>query len=154
MLKDTFKSIVKDTIKRMELVNPKFYSPEAVDLVYETAVVESGNFKYLKQIKGPAIGFTQLEPETVWDCWENYIVFRNVLKHFFEEELKFDHNDLAFCVLTNLALQVAFARIWYYRRPGKIPTTLEGRARYWKIHYNTIKGKGTVEHYLELNKGG
>ena len=30
--------------------------------------------------------------------------------------------------------------------------TKEGRAKYWKAHYNTELGKGTVEHYLKANE--
>ena len=27
------------------------------------------------------------------------------------------------------------------------------RAQYWKEHYNTYKGKGTVDHYVGANMG-
>jgi len=33
------------------------------------------------------------------------------------------------------------------------PSTLEGRANYWKTWYNSSLGKGTIKHYIESNKG-
>jgi len=52
----------------------------------------------------------------------------------------------------NPTLCLLFTRIFYLLRKPKIPTTIEGRAAYWKKWYNTRLGKGTVEHYLEMNK--
>ena len=49
-------------------------------------------------------------------------------------------------------LSVIYARLFYLLRPGAIPTTLQGRAEYWKEHYNSIKGKGTVEEYIKNNQ--
>lgn len=46
-------------------------------------------------------------------------------------------------------LATIFARLHYKLRPGAIPQTLAERAEYWKKHYNSILGKGTVEHYIE-----
>ena len=41
------------------------------------------------------------------------------------------------------------------RVPKKLPkaSDLEGQAKYWKTFYNTIKGKGTIEHFMEANGG-
>jgi len=49
-------------------------------------------------------------------------------------------------------LSTIYARLFYLLRPGAIPTTLEGRAQYWKTYYNSIKGKGTVEEYIKNNQ--
>lgn len=40
------------------------------------------------------------------------------------------------------------ARLFYKLVPAPIPTTLAGRAQYWKTHYNTAAGKGTVGEYM------
>lgn len=41
------------------------------------------------------------------------------------------------------------ARYFLYKRiPHKIPSTIENRANDWKKYYNTIYGKGTVQHYI------
>ena len=45
----------------------------------------------------------------------------------------------------------AMCRIHYRRQPGELwkLDTVEKVAEYWKEFYNTPKGKGTVEHFLE-----
>lgn len=45
-----------------------------------------------------------------------------------------------------------FTRLFYRLIPEAILETIEGRAKYWKKYYNTVLGKGTVEHYLEMNR--
>lgn len=145
-----YKELVIEVLKRMSKIKKSFYSKDAVDLIIETAITESGNFKYLKQIKGPAVGFTQIEPDTIKDCWNNYIIYRKDLTAFILS-LGFNPDDMEFSIWSNLGLQIAFTRICYYRRPGKIPGTKEERASYWKKEYNTILGKGTIQHYLDLN---
>ena len=49
-------------------------------------------------------------------------------------------------------LAMIIARLHYKLRPGAIPQTLKGRAEYWKLHYNSVEGKGTVEHYIQSAK--
>ena len=49
-------------------------------------------------------------------------------------------------------LALLFTRLHYWLKGDPIPKTIEERARYWKLHYNTSAGKGTVEHYLEMNR--
>ena len=146
-----FKELIEMTLHQL---GKKYCSEDAVKLIYETAVTESGNFKYLKQMgQGPALGFTQLEPDTIDDLYNNFIVHRKELDRVFGwlgYNLKAIHNK-QFIIPSNIALQIAFTRIHYWRVPESIPKSLELRAQYWKTYYNTPLGKGTVEHYLELN---
>lgn len=64
--------------------------------------------------------------------------------------------DLGRLVLADLAydplLALVFTRLKYKLIPDEIPDTLEGRAKYWKKHYNTTAGKGSAEEYLERVK--
>lgn len=53
-------------------------------------------------------------------------------------------NDLNYSPL----LATIVARLHYKLRPGAIPLSLQGRAQYWKTYYNSVLGKGTVEHYI------
>jgi len=39
------------------------------------------------------------------------------------------------------------ARLFLSNKPGAIPSTLSGQAKYWKVHYNTKYGKGTVKAF-------
>ena len=56
--------------------------------------------------------------------------------------------DLAFDPL----LALVFTRLKYKLIPEEIPETVEGRAKYWKQHYNSDAGKGSAEEYLERVK--
>lgn len=49
-------------------------------------------------------------------------------------------------------LALVFARLRYRTVADEIPGTIRGRAEYWKKHYNSSAGKGTVEHYIEQAK--
>lgn len=45
-------------------------------------------------------------------------------------------------------LAFVFARLRYRTVTEAIPTTLEGRAGYWKKYYNSSKGAGDNAHYI------
>lgn len=128
------------------LLNAGLYSDNAVDLLMETAAVESNLGQYIRQLKGPALGIFQMEPNTEADIWENYICYRDGLKRMLmsygyvgcaSEKLYYD-----------LQYQVLMARIHYLRVKAPIPDTVEERAKYWKQYYNTVNGKGSAEKYL------
>lgn len=57
-----------------------------------------------------------------------------------------DWEDLRIPLLSAIA-----ARLLLLCKPDPIPTDILGRANYWKKHYNTESGKGSVEHYLRCN---
>ena len=143
------KDIINDVLEKLTEVGiPN--TEEARNLVFETGCAESG-YRHLEQIGGgPGISFWQLELGTVVDIWENYVIYR---KNYIELLYKMGlvEEQLTFCVLTNIALAAAFCRIYYRRKPGAIPGTLPGRATYWKKHYNTAGGAGTVDHYVAAN---
>lgn len=42
-----------------------------------------------------------------------------------------------------------FARLHYLRVRAPIPGDLDGQAVYWKLYYNTVKGKGKASQYLD-----
>ncbi len=147
-LKSHINSIINKVLMRMPY---GYYSYEAHELIYRTGMAETG-YRALKQYNGgPAIGFFQIEPDTLKDTMKNYVKYRPPLKACLLE-LGLDEKDLEFSVLTNIALQVAFCRIHYRRNPHKIPESLEEQAKYWKEHYNTKLGKGTVGHFIEANE--
>ena len=41
------------------------------------------------------------------------------------------------------------ARVFLARIPEKIPLDLASQAHYWKTHYNTMSGKGTVKKFID-----
>ena len=141
----TIKKIAEKVCKELDM-----YSEDTVDLIIATGKAESG-FRALEQNKGPAVGFFQIEPDTIDDVLENYASYRPVIMNTLLE-LGLRQGEEHFSVMSNIALQVAFCRLCYRRVPDPIPNNLNDMAKYWKKHYNTEKGKGTVKHFLDANK--
>ena len=145
-MKKSIQKIIDWTLREMSM-----YSPEASEMVYKTGLAETG-YRHLEQIKGPAIGFFQVEPATMRDTWDNYIIYRQDLKSKlwglgYDEESDVDR------VMGSIILQVVFCRLKYRRSPKALPECgdLEGQAKYWKSIYNSELGKGTVKHFMEMN---
>ena len=147
-IKKVCEEIANYSLDKLEL-----NSDAALQMVMTTGQTESG-YDYLRQIKGPAIGFWQMEPATMYDIWENYVTYRPKYKEALWR-LGFNEGFAVESLLSNLAVQAAFCRLHYRRVPKKLPKVgdLEGQAKYWKEFYNTIKGKGTVEHFINKNGG-
>ncbi|MFA7347274.1 MAG: hypothetical protein WCZ86_05900 [Desulfurivibrionaceae bacterium] len=139
-----FRDLVTDITMAIGL-----HAPAAVNLLLGTAAQESRFGTFLKQIgTGPALGVFQMEPATERDIWENYLRY---------------HPDLIAMITGatgatgpgqhlrwNLAYQIAMARVHYLRRKQPLPSAgdLPGLAGYWKQHYNTTMGAGTVEEFM------
>jgi hypothetical protein len=133
-------------------------SPETVALMVGTGLQESG-FKYLMQLGGgPAVGFYQMEMNTAEDIVYRYTQNK---KHEFRVKIMkavpmgmplwlMTPEELKWELTVNLALQVLLTRLKYYMVPDPIPPSrdLRGHAEYWKQHYNTPLGAGTVEQYI------
>ena len=149
MIKD-IKEIAEEVLYKLGA-----YTPDALALVMRTGYAESG-YKVLKQYGGgPAIGFWQVEPVTAHDTIDNYVNYRKKYKDALQE-LGCNFENLEFSLLSNIAVQVAFCRLKYMRDPKPIPSAsnIEEQAKYWKRVYNTELGKGTVEHFVEMNENG
>lgn len=136
-------------------------SPEAVNLLYGTALAETG-LRVLVQDRGPALGYYQIEPEDHDDIWLNWIDNRRDLKKAVIEisrvtpELISKDRDLLpgnHPLVWNLSYATLMCRIHYSRQPGDIPSTVEGQATYWLHSYNR-GGRGSIDHYMEAWKNG
>ncbi len=141
----SIKKIIKYALKSLNM-----YSADAADLVFKTGMAESG-YRHLRQISGPALGFFQCEPDTMDDVWKNYASYRAALKVKLWELGYKEEDRMSF--LCNIAVQAAFCRLQYRRDKYPLPNKadLEGQAEYWKRVYNTVKGKGTIKHFMEAN---
>lgn len=128
------------------LVELDLYSANACELLMLTAAQESHLGYYIKQVgSGPAKGIFQMEPSTEKDIWKNYLKYKPDLAKRVGAML--GEADWESLQLTgNLLYQIAMARVHYYRRPEALPSrnNVDAMARYWKKHYNTHLGKGTV----------
>ena len=146
------KELIASTLKGM---GRKYASKDAVSLVWATGLVES-NYKYIRQIRGPARGFFQIEPQTAASAVENYFRYRKQLTT--RSSLvsntpgslwgSTDQERWDSVLESNIIAGIIHCRIKYWRAPEKMPSSIDGYAKYWKRHYNTIKGKGEVEGFL------
>ena len=147
MIKD-IESVAYWALQKMDM-----YSKDALHMIMRTGMAETG-FRHLKQMgDGPALGFFQVEPKTIADTMENYVKYRPKIEDNLIE-LGYIENDVAYRVIGNIALQVAFCRLKYRRDKYALPKwdDMEGQAKYWKRVYNSKLGKGTIEHFMEANK--
>ncbi len=139
--------VIRPTLERLRL-----HSPAAEKLLLGTAIAEStvGGETFLRQMgTGPALGIYQIEPGTNADVWQHYLSFRPLLAgrvlcfsagaYAREEQL-----------VWNLAYATAIARLVYRRAPEPLPAPgdVVAIAAYWKRHFNTRRGKGTVEGFI------
>lgn len=152
---ELYNSIVIETLKSLKTIP---YSNNARRLCLLTPVVESQCFKYKRQnvknfnIKKHGISYTNMEFPTFMDQYNNWLKYR---PEMLEEVLSFSKYDnfgieMFKEMVDNLPLQIVLMRVRYLRVKESLPNNVYGCAKYWKKYYNTYKGKGTVEHFLEL----
>ena len=138
---------LRDLVIRPTLQRLAIWSDAAEELVLGTAIQESG-LQYLQQLGGgPARGLWQMEPATHNDIWQNFLHFRtklglNVLGPYTRP----DPTRLVW----DLAYACSMCRILYLRCSDPLPPAgdIKAQAAYWKTHFNTPLGKGTVEQYI------
>jgi hypothetical protein len=142
--------IVKPVLKYLEMD-----SLNAEELLIATAVHESKNLEYVRQLGGgPALSIFQIEPATHKDVWDNYINYRPDLMRKMSR-LRFDaFKGQELELIGNIPYATAIARIIYRRARGRLPdkSDIMGMAKYWKSNYNTFKGKGRVDDFVNNYK--
>ena len=121
----------------------------AKEMIIETAIAETGLGQIEDKTVGAGMGITQFDEMPFNDIKTRTMKLRPQI----QKDLKIDislvnWDDLRF----NPFLSLLFTRLLYWLKGDPIPATIEERAKYWKLHYNTKAGKGTVEHYLEMNR--
>ena len=65
-------------------------------------------------------------------------------------ELRAPNLSMGENLATNLMYGAAVCRLCYYRKPDALPAAgdIEGQAAFWKQHYNTLLGAGTVSKHV------
>ncbi|MBS3777452.1 MAG: hypothetical protein KGY70_19815 [Bacteroidales bacterium] len=148
MDKEQLKQLIKQT-----LIEIGFYSESALNLLMGTAAQESHLGHYIEQINGPAKGIFQMEPNTFEDHINNYLNYKPDLKQRIEKtcDLKEWKAD---ALVYNLKFAICMARVHYLRVPKPLPDrdAYHDLAEYWKAHYNTYRGRGTVEQFVNNYK--
>ena len=143
MHKQQLRKLVRETLKELGL-----HSEEAENLVLGTIAQESRAGFYIEQLgSGPAKGICQMEPATYKDIWENFLAYKSSIADKVKE-LRVSDTPNSDELRWNLKYSIAMCRVHYLRKKGAIPFSLQGQAEYWKKHYNTYLGAGTVEEYI------
>lgn len=143
----------------LEFLEPEIpHTVEAEQILMGTALQES-RLTYLVQIRGPALGVFQMEPATHDDIWANVLKYRQALGEKIHFEFASTYRTpvgpvrtaMADRMATDMLYAAVMCRLQYFRWPEALPRKddLQGQARMWKRRYNTFKGAGTVEEYLD-----
>lgn len=144
-------------------------SEAAVNLLLGTAAQESAMGHYLMQNNefgqpaGPAVGIYQMQPETHYDIWDQYILRGDKKKILFSVcnmlGIPADKPEIPSSskMISNMLYATVMARLHYWRDPEPLaaPGDIDGHGRIWKRVYNTPAGKGTVDQFVKnyLNVG-
>jgi len=142
-----FRSLIIEPV----LSKLQVYSKDAEEILVFTCAAESLGGTLLHQVKGPAVGIYQMEPNTYTDIWTNFIRARNrmatlMAMHFNCTKIP-EHERMIY----DLHFATAMARIHYLRFSGKLPDAkdIEGLWEYYKKYYNTEKGKAKKEDSIK-----
>ena len=143
--------LVKNTIKNFEI---NLNNEANTILIYETLITETlgGQYPYdYACYNYKNYGIAQFRVETA-----------NFLKGFIKRVSKHDYNLLMslrvndksekWNLMYNVKYSIALCLIYYFQRDRNIASKakyLESRAQLWKTHYNTYKGLGEPEYYVE-----
>ena len=73
------KNIISEVLTKLEKETKIKNTPEAVDLLFETGMAESGYRALVQKGGGPALSFFQIEPNTAKDIFNNYVEYRQPL---------------------------------------------------------------------------
>lgn len=145
--KDNLIKIVSETLLKFKDFG--LHSDKAVSLICGTICQESLMGTYRKQIGGgPALGIVQMEPATEKDIWNNFLKYK--------QKLSLKIFDIFGVISSKPGLleindeySILMCRLHYYRIKEPLPDIdVVKMANYWKAHYNTIKGKGRVEEFI------
>ncbi|HCG6476090.1 TPA: hypothetical protein NJ202_002746 [Vibrio parahaemolyticus] len=144
--------IIKPVLDHLDMASGgkgKLNTQAAINLILMIIAHESGKFTYSKQVRGPALGFTQMEPATFNWLIEWLGKGRPHLLDALEMFAPIGGLDARYMVISP-QFAVAAARLNLIRFPEALPDAddLEGLARYAKKYWNTSAGKATEQDYL------
>ena len=138
------KYLIKQTLEEVDL-----FTYDYLILLLRTLGQESAMGWYLHQVKGPAKGIFQMEPETFLSHREWVIVKRPELWEKIKRSAKVLDSVHPDDLIYNLKLSIIFARIHYLRR---VPNDSPGRtmAEHWSVYkpyYNTKYGAASWSEF-------
>lgn len=140
-------------VVRVALERLSLHSPAAENLVLGTCLHES-HLRWIDQIDkdskpGPAFGPGQMERPTHDDIWRSFLLYQPGLRATVVRCAPFFTGEFpdATALRTDLLYACVMCRIHYRRVKEALPSAANavGLTNYWKQHYNTPLGRGTVE---------
>jgi hypothetical protein len=132
----------------------------AANLLYRTAVHESGGLKYIQQLGGgPAVSYFQIEPSTAVDIVQRYAKTRPKVMEILEktsgltqkELLQLSKDDLAALLKRNNIFASSVARFKFRMNPEMIPEGLDAQSAYWGKYYQTTSDAKKMLKFRENN---
>ncbi|AUI86589.1 hypothetical protein BS333_14950 [Vibrio azureus] len=122
-------------------------SQAAINLILMIMAHESGQLTYTRQVRGPALGFIQMEPATYQ--WLVKWLGKH-RPHFLAVSHSFVDEPSAEQMIINPQYAVCMARLNLLRFPEALPDAedLPALAAYAKKYWNTSAGKATENDYL------
>ena len=126
------------------------WNANAEELLVMTCAQESLGGKYLHQIKGPALGIFEMQPNTINDIWKNYLSTRISMLKGIYDQLKIIERPDDEVMVYNLRYATIMARVFYERIKENLPDAkdVEAMAKYYKHYYNTDLGAATIPEII------
>lgn len=143
--------VIKPVLDHLDMAsggNGVLNTQAAINLIMMIIAHESGKLTYAKQIRGPALGFAQMEPATYQWLVQWLSEHR---PHLLDAAAGFSSSAKPEHMIFDPQYAVCMARLNLLRFPEALPSEddLEGLAHYAKKYWNTSAGKATPEDYLK-----
>lgn len=149
---------LRDIIVQPALSAIGLCSDAAINLILGTAAQETQLGRYVVQVGiepySGGIGIYQMQAPTYDFIWQKHVEPSTSMKAKIKLYLGFEGKPLASRMASDLALATVMARLLYANVLETLPqaTDVKGLGRYWKIYWNTMKGAGTVDQFVENYK--
>lgn len=139
--------VVRPTLKALDL-----WSDRAEALLVATAAHESAGLRYIKQVRGPALSFYQIEPPTARDIWDRWLPKQSItLRTNAQVVAEFRPGDyLENRLLADMRFATVTARLIYWRVPEALPKAddVPAMASYWGRHYQTQNDSVKIQSFI------
>jgi len=124
----------------------------ADELLVRTLFAETNFGETPDTIKNSGFGIAQFDYigfiDTLTRTLQNFGLCQKIIKYLNIDLIRITSIKL---LENNTLLSILFCRLKYRLIKEEIPIGLEAQAAYWKKYYNSAIGKGTVEHFIEMN---
>ena len=140
--KHQIRQLIKETLLELDL-----FSEDAVNLLMGTMAQESDFGTYIKELRGgDGLSFFRMTPYMHAAVCEN-LKSRESLTKKIKQTCSVSKLSFEF-LLYNIKYAICLAAVFYSMQEDPIPTSIDGYSKYWKEHYNTRAGKGTISQFI------